>query len=322
MKKFVFLALASVLLFFGLHVIYLIMFYSVPKTTAWTNNCLIKKENIALSLSCPKIIFTSGSNTLFGLRAIDVEKNIKIPSVNLAVHAGLETDYILYRAKKVLKPGDTIVLSFEYEDILWNGSYSEIRVAQILTHDQEYMKLLSIKERLSLYKNLTFFDISKSVKQKLEKVSEEPYHSSTLNDRGDETYNYDSKKIQANMKKVYKPFEIKPLGTRGQDEILKFKEWCDENNVNIFISWPATVYTKEYDTKEYRDFFSALISYFDKNNFKILGKPQDFIFPQSLFYDTSYHLNNEGMTIRTQKIISLLRKHGYGEPHTPSMSPK
>ena len=86
MKKFVFLALASVLLFFGLHVIYLIMFYSVPKTTAWTNNCLIKKENIALSLSCPKIIFTSGSNTLFGDRVV-MANGFKIDSsLNRARH--------------------------------------------------------------------------------------------------------------------------------------------------------------------------------------------------------------------------------------------
>jgi hypothetical protein len=304
----------------------LVNFYALPKTTLWVNNCLDKKERIALSLTSPKIIFTSGSNTLFGLRAKDVENNLSIPSVNMAVHAGLEPDYILYRAKKVLKSGDTIVLLFEYEDLLWDGSYDETRVGEILTYDKNYRDTLSLEDRYDLYKNLTFFDILKSIKDQIRKSEEEPvgtaYNSTTLNSRGDETYNFNQKIIQNNMKKAYQPFEIKKLDTRGLKEILKFKKWCDEKNIKVFVSWPSIVYVKEYDSVKYQQFFNDLVEYFRMHNIQILGQPRDFILPQSLFYDTEYHLNSTGMTIRTQKVIKLLQEQGYGAPPTQSMSPR
>lgn len=124
------------------------------------------------------------------------------------------------------------------------------------------------------------------------------------------------------MKRIYKPFEIKTLESKGMDEILKFKKWCDEKNVTLFVSWPSAVYVKEYDTFKYQQFFSHLVQYLKTHDIQILGEPKDFIFPQVLYYDTAYHLNEKGMTIRTQKIIKLLKEKGYGEPLTQPMSPR
>lgn len=315
MKKFVLSIAFFVAILFGLQAILLVMFFAMPRSALWIHNCLEKKERIALSLPSPKIVFTSGSNTLFGLRALDVENVMGMPSANIAVHAGLEPDYILYRAKKTLKPGDTIVLCFEYENLLWDGEYTETRASYILTDDKAYRDSLSYADKFMLYKNITFFDILKSIKEQLQEVKEEPvgtaYNSTTLNERGDETYNFDERTIQANAKKVFSPFAIKSLDARGLKEVVNFTAWCQAHNIQAFISWPSIVYVKEYDSLEYKTFFSDLVAYFEQRNIKMLGRPNDFILPQALFYDNQYHLNSTGMTIRTQKIIQLLREHGY-----------
>jgi hypothetical protein len=46
------------------------------------------------------------------------------------------------------------------------------------------------------------------------------------------------------------------------------------------------------------------------NNLKIeiLNKPSDFVLPDSLFFDTVYHLNKKGREIRTKKLIEIIKK--------------
>jgi hypothetical protein len=38
----------------------------------------------------------------------------------------------------------------------------------------------------------------------------------------------------------------------------------------------------------------------------VLGYPNDFVFEDTLFYDTHYHLNKDGRIINTNKIIKIL----------------
>ena len=42
----------------------------------------------------------------------------------------------------------------------------------------------------------------------------------------------------------------------------------------------------------------------------ILGTPRDFVYPGSYFFDTRFHLNEQGRRIRTLKMIDLLRSIG------------
>jgi len=40
--------------------------------------------------------------------------------------------------------------------------------------------------------------------------------------------------------------------------------------------------------------------------FPILGKPQDHVYPDSLFFDTVYHLNKKGREVWNQDLAVLL----------------
>lgn len=40
----------------------------------------------------------------------------------------------------------------------------------------------------------------------------------------------------------------------------------------------------------------------------LLGEADSFIFDDTLFYDTEYHLNPEGRAVRTAKIVELLKE--------------
>ena len=53
------------------------------------------------------------------------------------------------------------------------------------------------------------------------------------------------------------------------------------------------------------------------NNLKIeiLNRVSDFVFPDSLFFDTVYHLNKKGREIRTKKLIEIIKKSTNAQHH-------
>src|SRR5689334_19236212 len=73
------------------------------------------KLDVADSLPSPKILLVGGSNVRFGFSAEQIERDTRVPAVNLALSADLGVDYLLYLTRSVAKPGDTVVMALEYD---------------------------------------------------------------------------------------------------------------------------------------------------------------------------------------------------------------
>ena len=55
--------------------------------------------------------------------------------------------------------------------------------------------------------------------------------------------------------------------------------------------------------------FKTIIQFYQNLGVPVLGLPQDFMYEKDLFYDSIYHLNNEGIEIRTQQTLTLLKRY-------------
>ncbi len=309
-KKFITTTIGLIFIIGIFFLIVNFLFFNAPKTTLWINNCFIKKDNYARSINKKKIVFASGSNTLYGMETCLIENIFQIPTVNLAIHAGLKADYILYRAKKVLKNGDIAILPFEYQNYLWDGEEEEARTYYILTHDKNYfLTELDFYEKLSLLASIKPFEFIKTGKEHLSDLKEQEighgYTSVTLNKNGDETYK------NGVTAKAYEPFQLKESfrETKGLKKILEFSKWCTDNNIKLFITFPNTINHTEYHKEPYTKYFEDLIKFFKQNNIDIIGKPTDFLYPKNYFYDTSYHMNLYGANVRTLDFMKIISEN-------------
>jgi hypothetical protein len=68
----------------------------------------------------------------------------------------------------------------------------------------------------------------------------------------------------------------------------------------------------------------------DAEPLRMMSAPEDFVFPKRLFFDTVYHLKQEGRQLRTQKVIEqlnafLAQREGTGlagaEPSSVPLAP-
>lgn len=286
------------------HICLIYFFYKNPQT--WIHNAMLKKEQIASKITKPKILVTGGSNVIYGVKTHEFQKQLGISSINLGVNAGLEIDYILDIAKRNLKSGDIVILPLEYEHFNKTKNLNQSRIAYILNYDKEYFDKLPSLEKLRYLTSISFDEFIMSFFANKNEVN---YNSQTINQNGDETANFDKTKINAFVNRKSHDMAIaEPILTKsyGIEKIIEFAKWCEANNIKMFLSWGSTIDFPIYHTPRYDEYFSSLQSFFQNENIKMLGLPQDFLYPKEYFYDTNYHLNDKAMTIRTQKLIQLL----------------
>lgn len=119
---------------------------------------------------------------------------------------------------------------------------------------------------------------------------------------------------------------------------MTFVKYCRKNGVEVFFSWPSTIKPGDLDlhdpilqtplAKFLTNWFGPLppiglylndklvaenlvrLKEFLREDLKvrILGEPEDFQFLRQYFFDTYYHLNCQGRTLRTRKLIDCLKK--------------
>jgi hypothetical protein len=216
--------------------------------------------------------------------------------------------------KKVLRTGDIVILPLEYSHFLYQGEYSTTKSFYIRTYDIEYFRSLPLAEKaadilqtspddfiLSLTEQLTSKAMpSISDKQSLDRI----------NENGDSIINIGNKKDSlANIL----PIDIQKeafVETLGLKTIKDFNTWCLNNRIKLYVTFANTVYFKDYENQEYRIYFKNLLKYFAENSISTIGTPYDFFYDVSFFFDTQYHLNQEGVTLRTNQFIARMKAIG------------
>jgi hypothetical protein len=294
------------------------VYFPITREIIWINNLLNEKETLARDIKGNKLVFGGGSGTLYGVRTKDIEDESGIRSINMAVHAGLDIDYYLHRLKKSLKKGDTVILPLEYAHFIYNGEIVGVTVDFMMKYDRSYLNALifttKIKYILSISPiNVSIFLQNYFVRKIYGSLLKTPNH---INSHGDAIDNIGSDKINRAMQSM-KPVEIQQnnfIETEGMRAIKDFDIWCKNNAIRCYITYANTIFFKEYDNIPYRKYFRDLQEYFNDHNILTLGRPYDFFFDKSLFYDTQYHLNQQGMTIRTRQFMKLIESYGVLKP--------
>jgi hypothetical protein len=92
---------------------------------------------------------------------------------------------------------------------------------------------------------------------------------------------------------------------------MRFLDYC-ENAVEVLrnrgvqvIIIPPSLSETSYKIIEER--LALLFSEFEKRNLNFAIPPQESAYPDSLFFDSYYHLGYEGVLIRTNQLIRVFR---------------
>jgi hypothetical protein len=90
--------------------------------------------------------------------------------------------------------------------------------------------------------------------------------------------------------------------------ITNFIQWCQERDITVIGGFPATLDFPIYhsDAKA-QELFQSLENYYHSVGVPILGAPSDFMFPKSMFFDSQFHMHDEGAEVMTNLVALRLK---------------
>ncbi len=266
-----------------------------------------KKINLINTKLTPKLVIVAGSNAYVGINAQMLEQKLAIPTFNFGIHAGFGPKFLFYLARQVLISGDTVLLPLEYS-MYGPNPITDLLASTVFGCGKEFVQTTSIKEAIHLLLSQPLTRLLNSFFAKQQLV--EPVFGS----HGDATYNLEEQITDAMRTRVTKEingieFVASNVEYSGTKAIAEFLDWCRQNHIRVLATWPNTVYRPVYKEQAYAlSNLQKIRDFYQKHGITILGEPYDSMFDTSYFYDTSYHLNQRGVTARTEKLLPLLHQ--------------
>jgi hypothetical protein len=247
----------------------------------------------------PAVVLLGGSNVAFGFNSGMLQDSLGIPVINTGLHAGLGLQFMLRHISQYLTKGDILIIAPEYSHFYGNGAYGNTDLAVLFHIDPSISEDFNIKQFKALIfgtKNLLrdyIFTITETENKILT--------ASGFNEYGDLTSHWNmpsrfSGQISLN--------DFETANTSFLDYYEKAVADLRNRGIQVIIIPPSFA---ETSYRNIEDRLIPLFSEFDRRNLSFSIPPQESVYPDSLFFDTYYHLGYEGLTIRTGQLLQLLK---------------
>ncbi|NWJ52981.1 MAG: hypothetical protein HXX14_19180 [Bacteroidetes bacterium] len=285
-----------------------ILLFYLPPSKSVQKSLLFAQidKNILLKYTPgPRIIFIGGSNLSFGLDSRRIKDSLALNPINTGIHGGIGLKYMLSNAENYIKENDIIIVSPEYQQFYGDAGNGVIELlSTIVDVSPNSIKLLGLKQYFSLIPHISTYLMSKIDGLKdTSKIDTEIgiYDRKSFNSFGDAYIHW-----KLPRKKVKPMRKIK--GTLNEDIILSLKEFrniVNQKKARLFITFPGYQDLSFANSKiQIKEIEQELKKY----GFYLLSNPERYIIPDSLTYNTPYHLTKKGVDLRTTLLIEDLKK--------------
>jgi hypothetical protein len=298
MKKFITKTVIFVLL---LSLPFLLGFFlpTTPRASASLLFGAIQKDSLLANVDSPRIIFIGGSNLSFGLNSQMIKDSLNVNPVNTGIMANLGFKYMANNVLRYIKKGDIIIAALEYEH--YTLRYDRVTGESLrMTMDvnRENIRISSFREALDVLSAMPSYSFSKFSPFEYIVFNENKrnviYSVHSFNEYGDTDVHWGMDV------RGFSPYAVGKVNQRTMDRIQEFEQNAERKGAVLYISYPG------FNEKSFRaseDRITVIQNELKKRNFKILGTPARYMMPDSLMFDTPYHLNKKGVDTRTKRLI-------------------
>ena len=308
MKRFI-LSLLSFLLVLFIFICLLGRDHNNRGETSDFMAAIIDKHALLEKTPPPRLIFIGGSNLAFGIDSKRIEDTFGLPVVNMGLHGGLGLEFLLKEIKLAARPKDILILSVEYflnvkgDYRLQNNAVAFFPALDKIIKRDYYVDL----------KEFLCYGITRYAKKNIARVlglsirkdkdieANLVYSRRSFNVYGDVIGHLDKpspKELRDRSLLTYRKWE-------GIDILNEFAGYAESKNIRLFYLYPSYPESEFMLNREVILKFAADLK--NELHIQLINTPEDSVFPDSLFYDTIYHLNKEGIERRTTSIIGLLK---------------
>lgn len=252
----------------------------------------------------PSIIILGGSGCGFGFLSQELSEYYKMPVINTGTHAGIGLRLIMNAAMPYISEGDIVLLIPEYnhfsgtffwgEDVALNAIFSIPEVYDNLSIFQKLHLLQYYPKHYQEVKESQRFQPNKNISDTTDAT---PYSRCSLNYYGDVTL-YEKRQHRDSIEVVNPKTTYTNLVTIYQTK--RFVKYAESKGARCIFLPPAfrdIQYDHDIANVKRKNFWLSIFG------MPYMSDPERYRLPDSLFFDTQYHLTEEGCAYRTQLVI-------------------
>ncbi|MDY0040964.1 MAG: hypothetical protein RBS57_11700 [Desulforhabdus sp.] len=287
---------------------------------------IINKLDLVRNTPSPKVVFVGGSGTYSGLDSKLVHKEMKCSAVNMAVYAGFGVLPILPLIEPFLRAGDVVVIVPEY-GLIHSGLKNTEKSRKWLLAASPLSALDRYYPRSAEGLRYLLIDLADLSTSKLSILPQslfgtsKGYHKSkrVMNEFGDMTGEAQFEDLPSDkLLDRGIAYAQKPVDANVIKELNRFTQSAARVGCRVFFVFAAFP-EGEYEMN--RAAFDALYSQLRAElGIPVLGTPYDFLYPYEYFQDSVNHLSAQGKTLRTRKMIELLKPRLADNPNLAERS--
>lgn len=306
MKKFLRKTAVFFLLFAGL---ILLLTFRLPGNPDSYNQAYRFKQLLLETTPSPRLILAGGSNVAFGFDSKMLEDSLGLPVINNGLHAGIGLKFMLDDISLYARAQDILILCPEYNQFFGELAYGALPLTEIISsiapekivklNPQQYFALLSnlpgnLKARLH-------YRLSK-VLHKPESSSEILYSIHSFNSHGDMCRHWNLPPVPYTQLGPVKENFNKNIA----DYFIHTIKNLQAKQCRVFFC-PAAISRTSYENMEKN--IEEVVRFCKKQDIPFLGSIRHYVVPDSLCFDTPYHLSGTGTKLRTESLIKDLKKY-------------
>lgn len=272
-------------------------------THAYSAAILDKVERLQ-SIEEPKIILVGNSNLSFGVDSAKIEEAIGMPVVNLGLHGGLGHAFHEEMAKLGISGGDIVIVC--HTDYANNAISDPVLACTTLEKNWQLWDIARAEDLGTILRGYPRYFLN-AVKNWLFRkdtpIPDNCYSRTAFNAYGDIV-------LRPNQETVQTVFfegstQIPAMGEACIARMNAFHTYVQEKGATMLVSfYPVAKGEYSPPEEEYRAFQAELENALDC---QIISDICDYFIPYEYFYDTVYHLDDEGVAIRTEQLIRDLQ---------------
>lgn len=265
---------------------------------------LLDKTERLRSIGEPKIILIGNSNLAFGVDSQRIQEALGMPVVNMGLHGGLGNAFLENMGKLGVSEGDIVVVCHSnYDD---DGTIPDPALAWITVEmHPEFWKLIPVKaipQMLKAYPSYLYSSAVRFLTGSPKNVPETgtSYSRAGFNAFGDVCVRGEDSFVFTEGSVV-----VPQVGEETAARLNELNRYILSRGATMVVAgYP--IGSGEFTPAEAEfDAFEAQLR--EALDCPVISRFADYFIPYSCFYDTVFHLNDEGVKLRTGQLIADLQ---------------
>ncbi len=263
------------------------------------------KDSLLREVSPPRLILIGGSNTSMSLNSQMVYDSLGLYPVNTGLSASIGLFYMLDNTLRYVKAGDVVIVCPEYSQFyedLAMGTEDLLRI--VLDKSPRELGHLHFRQLSNSLKYLPKYALAKFKPSEylFYENENEVYLRSSFNHYGDMTTHWF---LEGRSFATLPPLVHAQYDSYVIDYLHQFKKSVEEKGAQLYITFPA-LHEPSFDQDSIE--INRLAKSLQDGGFTLLGSPSRYRMPDSILFDTPYHLIQPGVNHRTHLLMEDLRK--------------